>query len=161
MGPGLESGSILAQQQGVDSRGGFGSGTLRAIGALRPTLSSYRLRTVNKIFINDLRLETRIGVYEWERVLPQTIRLDLEIALPSEKPFTTGKLEDALDYAAIVARIKAFAKDNPHPLLERFAEAVAQIVLADFGAPGIKLRVAKLAPLPGVREIGIEIERKR
>ena len=116
---------------------------------------------MNKIFISDLRLETRIGVYDWERQLSQTIRLDLEIALPSEKPFTTGKLEDALDYAAIVARIKAFAKDNPHPLLERFAEAVAQIVLADFGAPGIKLRVAKLAPLPGVREIGIEIERKR
>ena len=52
-----------------------------------------------------------------------------------------------------------FAKDNPHPLLERFIEAVAQIVLTEFGAPALKLRVAKLAPLPGVREIGIEIER--
>ena len=30
-----------------------------------------------------------------------------------------------------------------------------------FGAPGVRLRVAKLAPLPGVKEIGIEIERKR
>ena len=76
---------------------------------------------MNKIFIHDLRLETRIGVYDWERQLPQTIRLDLEIALPSDKPFASGKLEDALDYAAVVARIKAFAKDNPHPLLERFA----------------------------------------
>ena len=119
------------------------------------------MRTVNKIFINDLRLETRIGVYDWERQLPQTIRLDLEIALPSDKPFASGKLEDALDYAAIVARIKAFAKDNPHPLLERFTEAVAQIVLTEFGAPGLRLRVAKLAQLPGVKEIGIEIERTR
>ena len=116
---------------------------------------------MNRIFINDLRLETRIGVYDWERQLPQTIRIDLEITLPSEKPFTSGKLEDALDYAAIVARIKAFANDNPHPLLERFAEAVAQIVLSEFGARGIKLRVAKLAVLPGVKEIGVEIERTR
>ena len=116
---------------------------------------------MNKIFINDLRLETRIGVYDWERHLPQTIRLDLEIALPSDTPFASGKLEDALDYAAIVARIKTFAKDNPHPLLERFAEAVAQIVLTEFGVPGLRLRVAKLAPLPGVKEIGIEIERAR
>ena len=114
---------------------------------------------MNRIFINDLRLETRIGVYDWERQLPQTIRLDLDITLPSDKPFTSGKLEDALDYAAIVARIKAFAKDNPHPLLERFSEAVAHIVLAEFGARGIRLRVAKLAPLPGVKEIGVEIER--
>ena len=116
---------------------------------------------MNRIFVNDLRLETRIGVYVWERQLPQTIRIDLEITLPSEKPFTSGKLEDALDYAAIVARIKAFAKDNPHPLLERFAEAVAQIVLSEFGARGIKLRVAKLAALPGVKEVGVEIERTR
>jgi dihydroneopterin aldolase len=114
---------------------------------------------MNRIFIHDLRFETRIGVYDWERQLPQTIRLDLEITLPSDKPFTSGKLEDALDYAAIVARIKVFARDNPHPLLERFSEAVAQIVLSEFGARGIRLRVAKLAPLPGVKEIGVEIER--
>jgi len=116
---------------------------------------------MNRIFIHDLRLETRIGVYDWERHLPQTIRLDVEITLPSEKPFISGKLEDALDYAAIVARIKAFAKDHPYPLLERFTEAVANIVLSEFGAPGVRVRVAKLAPLPGVREIGVEIERTR
>jgi 7,8-dihydroneopterin aldolase/epimerase/oxygenase len=114
---------------------------------------------MNRIFINDLRLTTRIGVYEWERHLPQTIRLDLDITLPSAKPFASGRLEDALDYAAVVARIKAFADDNPYPLLERFTEAVAQIVLTEFGAGGVRLRVAKLAPLPGVKEIGIEIER--
>ena len=114
---------------------------------------------MNRIFINDLRLETRIGVYEWERHLSQTIRLDLDITLPSDKPFASGKLEDALDYAAIVARIKGFASDHPYPLLERFTEAVAQIVLTEFGARGVRLRVAKLAPLPGVKEIGIEIER--
>ncbi|MEO8345520.1 MAG: dihydroneopterin aldolase [Betaproteobacteria bacterium] len=116
---------------------------------------------MNRIIINDLRLETRIGVYEWERHLAQTIRLDLEITLPSDKPFASGKLEDALDYAAIVGRIKVFARDNPHPLLERFTEAVAQIVLAEFGAPEVKLRVAKLAPLPGVKEVGVEIVRRR
>ena len=114
---------------------------------------------MNRIFITDLRLETRIGVYEWEQHLEQTIRLDLDITLPSDKPFTSGKLEDALDYAAVVARIKTFASDNPYPLLERFTEAIAQIVLTEFGARGVKVRVAKLAALPGVKEIGIEIER--
>jgi 7,8-dihydroneopterin aldolase/epimerase/oxygenase len=116
---------------------------------------------MNNIFIHDLRVETRIGVYDWERQLAQTIRLDLEIALPSDKPFTTGMLQDALDYSAVVARIKGFAKDNPHPLLERFTEAIAQIVLIEFGAPAVRVRVAKLAPIAGVKEIGVEIERKR
>ncbi|MFO1323105.1 MAG: dihydroneopterin aldolase [Burkholderiales bacterium] len=115
---------------------------------------------MNKIFIHDLRVESRIGVYDWERHLPQTIRLDLEIGAPSDKPFQSGKIADALDYAKVVARLRAFAKDAPPPLLERFAEKVAQIVLAEFGATWVQVRVAKLGALPGVKEIGVEIERR-
>ena len=116
---------------------------------------------MNSIFIHDLRVKTKIGVYDWERKLPQTIRLDLEIGLPSARAFTSGELADAVDYAAVVERLKALAAANPYPLLERFAESVAQTVLSEFGAPSIKVRVAKLAPLPGVRELGVAIERQR
>jgi dihydroneopterin aldolase len=116
---------------------------------------------MNTIFIHDFRIETRIGVYAWERELPQTIRLDLDIGLPSDRPFRTGELVDTLDYAAIVARLRAFVLDHRHPLLERFTEAVADIVLNEFGAPWVKVRVAKLGALPGVRELGIAIERRR
>ena len=114
---------------------------------------------MNTIFIHDRRLETRVGVYAWERRLPQTVRVDLDIALPSSRPFETGELADAIDYAAVVARIRAFARSNRHALLERFAEAIAALVLDEFGAQAVKLRVAKLGALPGVREIGVAIER--
>ena len=116
---------------------------------------------MNKIFIHDLRVEARIGVYDWERHLPQTVRLDLELAAPSALPFQSGKIADALDYAKVVERLKAFAKDAPPPLLERFAERVAQLVLTEFGTPWVKVRVAKLGALAAVREIGVEIERTR
>lgn len=116
---------------------------------------------MDKIFIHDLRVETRIGVYEWERHLPQTIRLDLEIGMASAKAFTSGELADALDYSAVVARIQAFARGSPPPLLERFTHEVAAIVLTEFGAPWVKVRVAKLAPIAGVKELGVAIERKR
>src|SRR5213595_1250854 len=108
---------------------------------------------MNAIFIHDLRVETKIGVYEWERHMPQTIRIDLEFGLPSARPFTSG------DFAVVVERIKVLAAHNPHPLVERFAESIAQLVLVEFGAPSVKVRVAKLAPLPGVRELGVMIER--
>jgi dihydroneopterin aldolase len=114
---------------------------------------------MNTIFIHDLRVEARIGVYDWEKHLPQTVRLDLVIAAPSELPFQTGRIADALDYAKLVARIKAFARDAPPPLLERFADKVAQLVMTEFGAPGVRVRVAKLGVIAAVREIGIEIER--
>ncbi len=116
---------------------------------------------MDTIFIHDLRIEARIGVYEWEKHLPQTIRLDVEIGVPSAKPFATGKLADALDYSQVVARLKAFAKDAPPPLLERFAEVAAQLLIDEFGVPLVRLRVAKLAPIAGVREMGVAVERSR
>ena len=115
----------------------------------------------SSIFIHDLRVEAKIGVWEWEKRMPQTVRLDLELGMPSDRACTTGELADALDYAKVIARIKAFTADNPHPLLERFAQAIADIVLNEFDAPWVKVRVAKLAPIAGVRELGVAIERGR
>ena len=113
----------------------------------------------NSIFIHDLRVETRIGVYEWEQHLAQTIRLDVELGLPSDAVFRTGDFADALDYAAVVRRLQALAADHPHKLLERFAQAVADVLMNEFGAPWAKVRVAKRSPIAGVRELGVAIER--
>ena len=116
---------------------------------------------MNAIFIHDLRLRTRIGVYAWERNLPQTIRIDLDIGMPSARPFESGEFADAVDYAKVVARIESLAAGHAHLLLEPFAEEIARTIIDEFGAPSVKLRVAKLAPLPGVREMGVMIERER
>jgi dihydroneopterin aldolase len=115
----------------------------------------------NAIFIHDLRIETRIGVYAWEQRCPQTIRLDVELGLPSDAVFRSGDFADALDYAAVVRRLQALAADHPHQLMERFAQAIADVLMAEFGAPWAKVRVAKLAPIAGVKEIGIAIERRQ
>ena len=116
---------------------------------------------MNAIFIHDLRVETRIGIYEWERHVAQTVRLDIELGLPSDEVFRTGDFADALDYAAVVKRLQAFAADHPHQLLERYAQAIADLLMNEFGAPWVKVRVAKLAPIAGVKELGIVIERGR
>ncbi len=114
---------------------------------------------MNAIFIHDLRVETRIGIYEWERRLAQMVRLDVELGLPGDDVFRTGDFADALDYSAVVKRLQAFAADHPHQLMERYAQAIADLLMGEFGAPWVKVRVAKLAPIAGVKELGIVIER--
>ena len=116
---------------------------------------------MNAIFIHDLRVQTRIGIYEWERHVAQTVRLDIDLGLPSDEVFRSGDFADALDYAAVVKRLQAFAADHPHHLLERYAQAIADLLMNEFGAPWVKVRVAKLAAIPGVKELGIVIERGR
>jgi 7,8-dihydroneopterin aldolase/epimerase/oxygenase len=114
---------------------------------------------VNRIFISDLRIETRIGVYEWEQHLPQPLLINLEFELPSTDVFSSDRFEDALDYTAVVKRLQQLAAGHTHKLMERFAEAIADILCGEFKAPWASVRVAKLAPLAGVKQIGIAIER--
>ena len=57
------------------------------------------------IFISELCIETLIGVYEWEKRAPQTIRLDLEVGLPETSAARRDELRDTIDYAQIVGRI--------------------------------------------------------
>jgi len=114
---------------------------------------------MNIIFVHELRVDTRIGVYAWEQHLAQSLLIDLELALPSMKAFASDDFADALDYAAVVKRVQAFAADHPHKLLERFAEALAELLRTEFGSPWVRVSVAKLAPLAGVKRPGAVIHR--
>ena len=116
---------------------------------------------MNSIFIHDLRLRTRVGVYAWERHLPQLLRLDVELGLAHDAAFRSDDIADALDYAAVVRRLHVYAEQHTYLLLERFAQGIADIALGEFRAAWVKVRVAKLGAVPGVREIGVAIERRR
>jgi dihydroneopterin aldolase len=112
------------------------------------------------IFLHDLKAKTLIGVYPWERIVPQTIQLDLEIALPSSRACRTDNINDALDYALIVERINDILTNKHFSLLEALAEHIAQTILSEFHSPWVKVSVAKLGIIRGVRKLGVRIERK-
>jgi dihydroneopterin aldolase len=116
---------------------------------------------MDTIVISDFRCSTRIGVYPWEREVDQPVLINLEIVLPSAQPCTSDELGDALDYAAVVHRLRGLLSDHPYHLLERLAEAMACVVLDEFHAPAVTLTVAKIAPLPGVKSIAIRLHRTR
>lgn len=113
---------------------------------------------MDTIFISELRLETLVGVYDWEKKVPQKIQLDLELGLPARKSKEL-RLEDTIDYAAVVARIEAALAEKHFGLLENMAEHLAGLVMKEFKAPWVKISVAKLAPLKNVRRLGVTIER--
>ncbi len=111
------------------------------------------------IFISELRLDILIGVYDWEKKVPQKVQFDLEIGLPGGKAAASDRLADTIDYAAIVSRIEASLAKNHFGLLEKLAEHVAGIVMSEFKSPWVKVSVAKLAPLKNVKRLGVTIER--
>ena len=113
------------------------------------------------IFIAELRIETLIGIYDWEKTVPQTIQLDLEVGLPGEHAAKSGRIGDTIDYSKIVGRIEQLFGEQHFLLLEKAGECIADIVMRDFGAPWVKVSIAKLGALRNVKRLGIVIERGR
>ncbi|MDZ4200665.1 MAG: dihydroneopterin aldolase [Gallionella sp.] len=111
------------------------------------------------IFLRELKVETLIGVYEWEKRVPQTLQIDLDIALPDSRACATDDIKDALNYADIVRRIQAELASRHFNLLEALCERIAQILLDDFKSPWVKVSVAKLQAIRGSKMVGICIER--
>ncbi len=111
------------------------------------------------IFLRELKVETLIGVYEWEKRVPQTLQIDLDIALPDSRACQTDDIDDALDYSKVAQHIQTVLGEGHFSLLETLAEHIAQIILKDFKAPWVKVSVAKLQAIRNCRMVGVSIER--
>ena len=111
------------------------------------------------VFIRDLKVQTVIGVFEWERAIRQTVVLDLEMASDVAAAARTDHLEDALNYKAVSDRLTQFVEDNGFQLVESLAEAVANILLQEFGVSWLRLRVSKPGAIRGAHSVGVLIER--
>lgn len=114
---------------------------------------------MDTVFVEDLRIETVIGIYDWERKIKQTVALDLEMAFDNRKPASTDKIEDTLDYKAVAKRLIAFVESSHFELVETLAERCAHIVRDEFHVPWLRLKLSKPGAVRGSKAVGVIIER--
>lgn len=112
------------------------------------------------VYIRDLKIETIIGIYEWERQVKQTISLDLDMATDIKKAALSDNIEDTLNYKAVAKRLIKFVEDSEFLLVETMAEKIAAIVLEEFSVPWLRLRLSKPGAVRGSQDVGIIIERE-
>lgn len=111
------------------------------------------------VFIEDLRIETVVGIYDWERKIRQTVSLDLEMAFDNRVPAASDAIEDTLDYKAVSKRLIAFVEAAEFELVESLAEHCARLVMDEFKVPWLRLRLGKPGAVTGSRSVGVVIER--
>ncbi|MGD8484933.1 MAG: dihydroneopterin aldolase [Thioalkalispiraceae bacterium] len=111
------------------------------------------------IYLNDLRIDTVIGIFDWERRVKQTISLDIEMATDIRKAAATDTIDDTLDYKSVAKRIIAFVEQSEFQLVETLAERICEIILNEFNVPWVKLRLNKQGAVRGARDVGVLIER--
>lgn len=116
---------------------------------------------MDAIIIRDLRVEALIGIHRRERHVVQTLSIDLDIGLPGNEVFSSDKVADTIDYEQVALRIRALAGAQHYRLVETVADRIASLLIGDFGAPWVKVSVAKIGILPNAKFVGITIERRR
>lgn len=111
------------------------------------------------VYIEGLRIDTVIGVYDWERTIQQTVVLDLEMSTDIALAARDDDLSFTLDYGAIADRITAFVAASRFQLLESLAEAVASLVLTEFAVAAVKLKIGKPGAVANATDVGVIIKR--
>lgn len=111
------------------------------------------------IYLKDLKIETIIGIFDWEREVKQTISLDIEMAADVRKAAISDSIADTLDYKAVAKRLIEFVSNSEYQLVETLAERITEVVMNEFAVKWIKLRVNKPGAIRYAGDVGIIIER--
>lgn len=115
----------------------------------------------DSIFLRGLRAEALIGVYQHERHAPQPLVIDLELGLAHSRGCFSDRLDDAVDYGAVVATVRRIALLNHSELLESFAQNVADTLLEDFDLLSVAISVSKPGIFDVADSVGVSIRRRR
>lgn len=111
------------------------------------------------IFIEGFVGETVIGIHESELHRTQPIVIDLHAGVPRAQACSTDRIVDTIDYSVVAERLRTLLREHKLQLLEAFAETVADILLNEFGARWVRVKVVKPKKFDDVDAVGVLIER--
>ncbi len=113
------------------------------------------------IFLHELKVETIIGIEDWERRIHQTVSIDLEMGADIRRAAETDSIDNALNYKAVAKRVQKFVAESEFQLVETMAEKIADLVLQEFEVPWIQVRVSKPGAIRGAKDVGVLIHRAK
>jgi dihydroneopterin aldolase len=114
---------------------------------------------MDMVFLRGLRIETTIGIYDWEKQIKQPVILDLEMGADVAKGAASDRIEDALDYKRVAKRLKEFVAASRFELVETLAERCAALLREEFGISWLRLSVNKIGAVSDATDVGVIIER--
>lgn len=118
-------------------------------------------RPLDVIFLRGLEVECIIGFIEWERRVKQTVVIDLELPVDCARAAVRDEVADTVDYKQIAKRVIAFVTASEFKLVETMAERMAQLLLAEFALPWVRISINKPGAIRGSRDVGVRVERHR
>lgn len=114
---------------------------------------------MDTIFLHKLKVDTVIGIWDWERKIRQTVVIDLDMAADIRKAAKTDSVDDTLNYKRVSKRVQQFVADSSFQLVETLAERIAELLIGELGVSWVRVKVNKPGAIRGARDVGVVIER--
>jgi dihydroneopterin aldolase len=111
------------------------------------------------VFIEDLRIDAVIGIYDWERRVRQTLAFDIEMAFDNTVPAASDDIAHTLNYKDVSKRLIDYVGASSFGLVETLAESCAAIIREEFGVRWVRLKLSKPGAVRGAKAVGVRIER--
>ncbi|RAN75232.1 dihydroneopterin aldolase [Bacillus sp. SRB_336] len=111
------------------------------------------------VFIEDLRIDAVIGIYDWERRVRQTLSFDIEMAFDNSVPAADDDIEKTLNYKDVSKRLIGYVGESSFGLVETLAERCAAIIREEFAVSWVRLKLSKPGAVRGAKAVGVQIER--
>jgi 7,8-dihydroneopterin aldolase/epimerase/oxygenase len=121
-------------------------------------------RARRRVFVRDLTVQARLGIYPKEEAAPQRVVIGIEMLVEDESaPSGVGpdRLDRVVDYAAAAERARQVATSGHTRLAETLAERIALACLEDHRVEAVRVTVEKPDIMPGVGAVGVSVERRR
>lgn len=114
---------------------------------------------MDMIFIEGFSGKTVIGIHESELHRPQPLLIDVYAGVPRARACDTDRIADTIDYSVVRERLHRLLVEHRLQLLEAFAEAIADILIDEFRASWVRVKVVKPRKFDDVQSVGVQIER--
>jgi dihydroneopterin aldolase len=111
------------------------------------------------VFIEDLRIDAVIGIYDWERRVRQTLSFDIEMAFDNTVPAASDDIALTLNYKDVSKRLIDYVSASSFGLVETLAERCVAIIREEFGVSWVRLKLSKPGAVRGAKAVGVRIER--
>jgi len=114
---------------------------------------------MDRIFLSEMKIDTTVGIWEWEKRIKQQVIIDIEMSADIKKAAATDQIEDTLNYKAVAKSVRKLVEESSFQLVETMAEKISELVIGEHNVSWVRVKVNKPGAIRGSKGVGIIIER--
>jgi dihydroneopterin aldolase len=115
---------------------------------------------LDKIYIQDLTIDTTIGVHAAERNIKQRVVVSLEFGTDIAPAAKADNVDYTIDYETVARRVTSLVEARADHLIETLAELIADLLLDEFDTSWVRVDVRKPGAIANAATVGVSIKRR-